>query len=71
MSAYLGNDLSTPQPAVGFAGVKPGECWCLCAARFLQLAEEGAAPKVVLAATHQAATEIVPLALLRAHAAPD
>lgn len=74
MSAYLGNDLSTPRPEFGFAGVKPGQRWCLCAARFLQLAEEGAAPGVVLAATHRAALEIIPLALLQAHsvsAPPD
>lgn len=69
MSRYLGNDLSTPRPEYGFAGVKPGERWCLCAARFLQAAQEMAAPRVVLEATHQRALEIVPLALLRAHAA--
>ena len=34
-SKYVGNDLSTPQPAFGFAGLNPGDQWCLCAARFL------------------------------------
>ena len=37
-------------------------------ARFLQAAQEYAAPQVVLEATHIRATDIVPLELLRAHA---
>ncbi|SEH85056.1 DUF2237 family protein [Paracoccus alkenifer] len=69
LSKYLGNDLSTPRPEFRFPGLKPGDRWCLCAARFLQAAEEFAAPKVVLDATHASATRIVPLELLRAHAA--
>lgn len=68
LSKYLGNDLSTPRPEYRFAGLKPGDRWCLCAARFLQAAQEFAAPHVVLAATHMRATEIVPLELLKAHA---
>lgn len=68
LSKYLGNDLSTPRPEFRFPGLKPGDRWCLCAARFLQAAEEFAAPRVVLEATHASATEIVPLELLRAHA---
>lgn len=68
LSKYLGNDLSTPRPEYRFPGLKPGDRWCLCAARFLQAAQEFAAPQVVLAATHMRATEIVPLELLRAHA---
>ena len=69
MSKYLGNDLSTPQPAYGFAGLKAGQRWCLCASRFLQAHEEGAAPKVNLAATHARTLDIVPLELLRRYAA--
>ena len=68
MSKYLGNDLSTPRPEYAFAGLKPGDRWCLCAARFLQAHDEGAAPKVVLAATHRRALEIVPLEILKHHA---
>ena len=68
LSKYLGNDLSTPRPEYRFAGLKPGDRWCLCAARFLQAAQEFAAPQVVLEATHAKAIEIVLLALLRAHA---
>ncbi|MBB1490862.1 MULTISPECIES: DUF2237 family protein [unclassified Paracoccus (in: a-proteobacteria)] len=67
-SKYLGNDLSTPRPEYGFAGLKAGDRWCVCAGRFLQAAQEFAAPKVVLSATHVRATDIVPLELLRAHA---
>lgn len=68
-SKYFGNDLSTPRPEFNFTGLKSGDCWCLCAARFLQAHAEGVAPKVHLAATHQRALEIVSLEILRDHAA--
>lgn len=68
MSRYLGNDLSTPRPEYRFAGLKPGDRWCLCAARFLQAAGEFAAPQVVLKSTHRDALEIVPMELLQKHA---
>lgn len=67
-SAYVGNDLSTPRPEFGFAGLKPGDRWCLCAGRWLQAYEEGVAPDVVLRSTNRAALSIVPLDALRAHA---
>ena len=70
LSKYLGNDLSTPRPEYGFQGLKPGDRWCLCAARFLQAWEEGAAPQVNLAATHARALDVVPLEVLQAHALP-
>jgi len=69
MSRYLGNDLTTPRPEWGFPGLKAGDRWCLCASRFLQAAQEFAAPHVVLEATHIRALEIVPLELLKRHAA--
>lgn len=69
LSKYLGNDLSTPRPEFNFAGLKPGDRWCLCAARFLQAAQEFAAPQVVLNATHARSLETIPMELLRAHAA--
>ena len=69
LSKYLGNDLSTPKPEWGFAGLKPGDRWCLCASRFLQAHDEGAAPKVNLAATHIRTLDIVPLAVLQEAAA--
>lgn len=67
-SKYVGNDLSTPRPEFGFVGLKPGDRWCLCAARFLQAHDEGCAPKVNLDATHKRALDIVSLEVLRTHA---
>ncbi|ARE82187.1 hypothetical protein ROSMUCSMR3_00686 [Roseovarius mucosus] len=68
-SKYVGNDLSTPHPEFQFPGLKPGDHWCLCAARFLQAHDEGCAPLVRLDATHVRALEIVPLEVLQQHAA--
>jgi len=65
-SKYVGNDLSTSRPEYRFQGLKPGDRWCLCAARFLQAHDEGCAPGVRLEATHARALEIVPLDVLRA-----
>lgn len=61
MSKYLGNDLSTPRPEYGFAGLKPGDNWCLCAARWLEALDNDAAPHVLLRATHKRALDIIPL----------
>ncbi|MBT9247100.1 DUF2237 domain-containing protein [Gemmobacter fulvus] len=68
MSKYLGNDLSTPRPEYGFKGLKAGDRWCLCAGRFLQAHEEGAAPQVNLAATHIRTLDVVPMSVLRLYA---
>ena len=68
LSKYLGNDLSTPRPEFGFAGLQPGDQWCLCAGRFAQAVEEGAGPKVRLKSTHKRALEVVSLDVLTAHA---
>ncbi len=67
-SAYVGNDLSTPRPEHDFAGLKPGDRWCLCASRFLQAHEEGCAPEIRLEATHRRTLELVPLEVLRLYA---
>ena len=64
-SKYLGNDLSTPRPEYGFPGLKAGDRWCLCAARFLQAHEEGVAPRISLASTHLRAVQVVPLDILK------
>ena len=64
-SKYVGNDLSTPRPEFGFAGLRPGDSWCLCASRFLQAHDEGCAPRVNLSATHRRALDIVPIEVLR------
>lgn len=67
-SQRSGNDLSTPQPQFRFAGLRPGDRWCLCATRWIEAAEAGVAPPVVLASTHVRVLEYVPLALLKRHA---
>jgi len=67
-SKSCGNDLSTPHPEFGFDGLKPGDRWCLCAARFLEAYEAGMAPRIKLMATHKRALEIVSLDYLREHA---
>lgn len=70
-SKYVGNDLSTPRPEFRFPGLKPGDAWCVCASRFLQAAEEGAAPRIRLASTHRAVLDVVPLEVLMDHACED
>jgi len=62
-----GNDLSTPAPYFNFPGLKPGDCWCLCAARWQEALEAGVAPPVVLEATHARALEVCDLADLQKH----
>jgi uncharacterized protein len=64
-SKSRGNDLSTPMPAFGFPGLKPGDRWCLCAARWQEALEAGKAPRVVLTATHERALEQIALADLK------
>ncbi len=67
-SKQSGNDLSTPRPEFNFPGLKAGQRWCLCAARWVEAWRAGRAPRVSLNATNQAALEIVPLDLLKQHA---
>lgn len=67
-SKSVGNDLSTPHPEHGFAGLKPGDQWCLCASRWQEAFEAGMAPAVVLEATHLTALEWCSLKDLKAHA---
>jgi len=70
-SATRGNDLSTPMPTFGFPGLKPGDRWCLCVARWQEALLEGVAPPVVLASTHESALEVVTFAELTAHAVDE
>lgn len=67
-SRSVGNDLSTPMPQYGFAGLNPGDQWCLCASRWQEAFEAGAAPRVKLQATHMLALEYCSLADLQSHA---
>ena len=62
-----GNDLSTPRPEYGFPGLKPGQRWCLCAARWLEAFQAGVAPPVVLEATNEKTLSIVPIEALKKH----
>jgi uncharacterized protein len=67
-SEARGNDLSTPRPEFGFPGLKPGDRWCLCAARWREALEAGMAPRVILAATHEATLDLVALSDLKRYA---
>ena len=64
----LGNDLTTPRPEYGFPGLRPGDRWCVVAARWLQAYQAGVAAGVLLAATNAKALDIVPIEALRQHA---
>jgi uncharacterized protein (DUF2237 family) len=66
-SKSMGNDLSTPMPEYNFPGLKDGDCWCLCAGRWQEAFEAGAAPRVRLAACEESALEVVSLTDLKAH----
>ncbi len=68
-SRFRGNDLTTSKPEFGFPGLKPGDCWCLCAARWLEAQQHGMAPRVMLRGSHIRALEIVPLEILKEYAA--
>ncbi len=57
----IGNDLSTPFPAYGFPGLRPGDRWCVCVERWKQSLEAGVAAPVVLEATHISTLEYVDL----------
>ncbi len=63
-----GNDLVTPAPEAGFAGLKPGDRWCLCAGRWKEALDAGVAPPVILEATHEEAIAVVPLESLERYA---
>ena len=67
-SVRSGNDLVTPGPEFGFPGLRAGDRWCLCVARWREALEAGVAPPVVLAATHEKALEVVTLEQLTRHA---
>lgn len=67
-SLSQGNDLITPRPEWRFPGLKPGDRWCVCAARWMQAWKAGVAPPVVLDCTHEKALEVVPLEVLQAYA---
>jgi uncharacterized protein (DUF2237 family) len=63
-----GNDLSTPRPEFGFSGLKEGDRWCLCAMRWVEALQAGAAPRVIMRATHESALEMIAFVDLKDHA---
>ncbi len=67
-SRFRGNDLSTPRPEMDFPGLRDGDRWCLCAARWVEAYRNGVAPRVYLLRTHQRALDIVPLTILSKYA---
>jgi len=67
-SKAQGNDLSTPHPEYGFAGLKPGDRWCLCGPRWKEAFDAGVAPRIFLKATHESMLELVALKDLVRHA---
>lgn len=62
----LGNDLITPRPEYQFPGLKPGDCWCLCALRWKEAYEAGVAPKVKVKSTHIKVLAYIPKETLEA-----
>lgn len=65
-----GNDLTSARSEFDFPGLKPGDRWCLCATRWREACEAGAAPLVVLEATHLHTLGVVTLDVLRDYAVP-
>ena len=66
-SLARGNDLVTPKPTHRFAGLKPGDRWCLCANRWLEALNADVAPPVVLESTHFGALKFVTFEQLEKH----
>ena len=66
-SKATGNDLSTPNPEFDFPGLKPGDRWCVCALRWREAMENGAAPPVVLTSTNESVLEVISLEDLKRH----
>ena len=64
----VGNDLSTPVPAYGFPGLRPGDRWCVVVERWIQAYDAGVAPPVVLASTNARALEVIDLEILQQYA---
>ena len=67
-SRDAGNDLITPRPEFGFAGLKAGDYWCLCAARWDEARKAGFAPQIRLAATNRVTLALIPLEILQSYA---
>ena len=67
-SRSQGNDLITPRPEFGFAGLRAGDQWCVCASRWLEAFNAGCAPAVMLTSTNKNVLQLIDLATLKVHA---
>lgn len=67
-SKSVGNDLSTPRRRFMFPGLKDGDVWCLCAARYKQALDAGVAPRLYLTASHEKTLDYVSLETLKEYA---
>ncbi|MFD0891540.1 DUF2237 family protein [Streptosporangium algeriense] len=54
------NDIATPRPDLAFPGLKPGDHWCVIAAKWYEAYLAGHACPVNLAATNVRALEVIP-----------
>ncbi len=70
-SKKRGNDLSTPREEIDFPGLKPGDRWCICMARWIEALEAGVAPKILPRSTHESVLEYVPIEVLEKHTLTD
>ena len=70
-SLQQGNDLTTPQPLYNFPGLRPGDYWCVCLARWLEAHEAGVAPPIKLDAVHSSALEFIDLSVLESYRIAD
>jgi uncharacterized protein len=64
----IGNDLTTPMPQFMFPGLSPGDRWCVTARNWLLAHYDSVAAPVVLASTHRATLEVVPMEVLQEYA---
>ena len=63
-----GNDLITPRPELNFPGLKDGDKWCVCAARWLEALNDNVAPPILIKSTNRLALEVIDIDLLKKHA---
>jgi len=64
----MGNDLSMPDIAYGFPGLKPGDTWCLCVNRWVDAYNAGIAPPIIPEATHEKTLDYLSLEEIIAYA---
>ena len=63
-----GNDLITPRPELNFPGLKDGDKWCLCAARWLEAHNDNVAPPIIIRSTNKLALDVIGITLLKKYA---